>query len=399
MMMRPDVAIVGAGPAGAWTAFLLASAGARVLVFDGSHPREKPCGGGLSARALDVISPVAPRPTLTGVAIRSVRFESRDDGRERATVALGEDDRAQPLLLIVDRTLFDRALLEAALEAGAEWVPERVLEVDGDGDAVRLRTRTGSHRASALVGADGAASLVRRRFLAPFGRPQLSMTAGFFLSGRTSNEAVIRFTSRPAGYLWAFPRRDRMAVGMGAQADMATSVALQSQVSAWLAESGDGRPGDLRPFAWPVPSLTADELDRQRPAGERWLLVGDAAGLVDPLTREGIYYALRSAALAARALCQTKRVAAEDYLAALRRHVYPEIRRAASLKAGFFTAGFTDLLVRALNESASIRSIMAGLISGRQSYRGLRVRLLSTLELGLASSLVRLRRAQTRSKP
>ena len=86
-----DVAIVGAGPAGAWTAFLLARAGARVALFDGSHPREKPCGGGVTGRALALVQPALARAVLHGVRVEAARFldsaRGFDCARSRAGVA------------------------------------------------------------------------------------------------------------------------------------------------------------------------------------------------------------------------------------------------------------------------------------------------------------------------
>jgi flavin-dependent dehydrogenase len=112
------------------------------------------------------------------------------------------------------------------------------------------------------------------------------------------------------------------------------------------------------------------------------MIIGDAAGLVDSITREGIFFALQSADAAADAIL-TRADPAPRYHDELRRHVYPELRRAARLKAGFFEPRFLRMLVGAL-ERPPIAAIMADLIAGRQSYHGLRTRLLRTLEVRLA---------------
>ena len=129
-------------------------------------------------------------------------------------------------------------------------------------------------------------------------------------------------------------------------------------------------------------------LERERPAGAAWMLVGDAAGLVDPITREGIFFALRSADAAADAVLgavDPSRV----YVDCLRDSVYDELMRAARLKAMFFRPAFTRLLIRALQESAPVRAIMLDLISGRQPYKGLRRRLLRTCEFRLMLSMAK----------
>jgi flavin-dependent dehydrogenase len=144
-----------------------------------------------------------------------------------------------------------------------------------------------------------------------------------------------------------------------------------------------------RRYAWPIPALRASDLALERPAGPRWLLAGDAAGLVDPITREGIYYALASAELAARALLADSPDTTPDdqYGRLLGGEIYPEIERAARLKRLFFRPWFSHLLVQALGRSPAVASVMVDLVAGRQPYRGLRRRLLRTGEIGLAGRL------------
>jgi flavin-dependent dehydrogenase len=128
-------------------------------------------------------------------------------------------------------------------------------------------------------------------------------------------------------------------------------------------------------------------VDAEQPSGDGWMLLGDAAGLVDPITREGIFFALRSGLLAAAALRSAG--ASLTYASAVRDELHGELRRAARLKAGFYRPRFTRLLVDALKQSGAIRAVMVDLITGRQSYAGLKRRLLSTLEIGLMLKLVR----------
>ena len=117
------------------------------------------------------------------------------------------------------------------------------------------------------------------------------------------------------------------------------------------------------------------------------MLLGDAGGMVDPITREGIFFALVSAEAAADSLLGSGDPAAR-YAARIRPLVYEELIRAARLKARFFNPRFTGLLIHALEESAAIRAIMLDLIAGCQPYRGLRRRLLATMELGLMMRMI-----------
>ena len=116
-------------------------------------------------------------------------------------------------------------------------------------------------------------------------------------------------------------------------------------------------------------------------AGSNWCLAGDAAGLVDPITREGIYFALLSGQWAADAALAGD---PSRYAARVRAKIIPELVHAARLKAGFFRLASSGLLISALRHSAAVGEIMANLIAGRQSYAGLKWQLLRTLEWRLA---------------
>jgi geranylgeranyl reductase family protein len=372
-MARFDVAIVGAGPAGCRAAGLLAQSGARVALIDGSHPREKPCGGGVTGRALELVSDVIDPSAFDAVPIESATFA---DGAREATMSLEAPARRGRGLAIVARRDFDGALLRSALDAGASLVAARATDVTRANGGWMIATRAGSIAAGWLVGADGPNSLVRRRVSTPFRRQDLSIASGYFVHGTSSRNITIVFEHDPPGYLWAFPRRDHVAVGVGAQADESSSMRLLAIARRWIdhhLNDGDVR---LERYSWPIPSLGAEALEREQPSGERWMLVGDAGGLVDPITREGIYFLLRPNSACA-------------FATRIRQGIHDELRRAARLKPRFFDPRFTSLMVDALQQSPRIQRVMADLVAGQQPYRGLKRRLLRTLEIGLAWKLIR----------
>jgi flavin-dependent dehydrogenase len=387
-MPRFDVAVVGAGPTGAFAAALLARRGVRVALVDPSHPREKPCGGGVTGRALALIAGVIGSPALPAVAITRARFVDTAS-RSAAVVPLRGDGSS---LAVASRTEFDARLLAAARREGAFFIAKRVADVAPGSRGFVLRLADGSTcEADRLVGADGAGSLTRRRLAAPFSRGQLSVATGYFVQGVTSTEVVVEFVADPPGYAWSFPRPDHLAVGICASADAdVTSSGLRDRVSAWIAASDLAGPeAPRRPYAWPIPSLSAGDLRSLTLAGEGWFLAGDAAGLVDPITREGIFFALQSAGFLADAITDGRPSPERAYVERVRTEIVAELIRAAEFKARFFHPRFTRLLVDALQRSSRIRAIMAELVAGTQPYRTLKWRLAATMEGGVAWRLLK----------
>jgi geranylgeranyl diphosphate/geranylgeranyl-bacteriochlorophyllide a reductase len=379
---RCDVAVVGAGPAGCWAAHELSRRGARVTLVDGSHPREKPCGGGVTGRALALVSGAVDTKRLPACSIQAARFV--DSARNTSTVvSLGE--RA---LVVAGRMEFDGALLAAASAAGATVVRSRALDVTRDAAGFVIQTRTGQLHADMIIGADGANSLVRRKLARPFDRADLSIATGYFVHGVTSREILLELVDDPPGYIWSFPRPTHLAVGICAQADAGvSSTALRARATSWIRDLDLAGQATLEPYSWPIPSLTPRSFESLSVSGPGWFLVGDAAGLVDPVTREGIYFALRSGEWAAGAASASR--ATTDYQEQIRDEIVADLRCAARYKAKFFAPWFRSLLLTALGDSGKVRDVMADLIAGDQPYATLKWSLIRTAELGLAWRLVR----------
>jgi menaquinone-9 beta-reductase len=353
-----------------------------VTMFDASHPREKPCGGGVTGRALSLVAGEVDG-ALPAVTITAARFvDSSTSGG--ASVHLAHND-AKNALVVSSRRAFDGLLVAAAERAGAQLIAERVSGIERDGPEWRVRTANGGlHTAHMLLGADGANSFVRRRVARPFPRAQLSIATGFFAHGTTSDEILIGLSASPPGYIWSFPRPDHLAIGICAQADAGVGAeALRARAADWIRTTAVAGCAQLESYSWPIPSLTAADLETLDVAGPGWLLAGDAAGLVDPITREGIYFALQSAAFAAEALAAGHSVE-HSYASRVRAEIVDELARAARFKSRFFQPRFIELLMDALKASEPIRQVMADLISGTQSYRGLKRRLAGTFEFRLA---------------
>jgi flavin-dependent dehydrogenase len=237
-----------------------------------------------------------------------------------------------------------------------------------------VRTGLGrSARFDLVVGADGAGSLVRRTFLSPTPPARLTMAAGWFVPGLSP--MVVRFTPGLAGYMWLFPRRDHVGVGICAPLGSVPTRAMLGRLEAEVARAfpafGDF---DAERYAHTIPSPSADPRSILEIAGDRWALVGDAAALADPITGEGIYYALRSA----QVLAQTVRAhgTAARYPEAALEDFGRDLLKAAALRDRFYAPGFARRMVDFSARSQAVREVLADLVLGRQGYVGLKRRLL-----------------------
>jgi len=289
--MQYDAIIVGAGPAGASAAYWLGEAGKRVLVLEKeSLPRYKPCGGGVSKSVFDRF-PFDFTPVIEREVTRvHLRFR---DGRE---VRAGLPGRP---VAMVTRERFDLHILNQARADVRDGSLVCALRQDGRG--VEVTTRRGeAFRAHYLVGADGANSRVARLVGLRRGRPlgatvEVEVPAGNSLMEAYADTALFLFGVLPGGYLWIFPKAEHLSVGIGTFAG--TRHELRRILRRDMAELGIDLEG-IQHHGHPLPIYLRHEPLHQG----RVLLVGDAAGTVDPLLGEGIRHAIDSGRMAAEAL-------------------------------------------------------------------------------------------------
>jgi flavin-dependent dehydrogenase len=359
------VAVVGAGPAGSLLSYQLARDGASVTVFDPTHPREKPCGGGLTGKALALLPEAPADDPLPARFVSACRFESGDGE--------GLELRLAKPVAVASRLALDAWLLRRATGAGARHASERVVDVKPSGE---LRTATGrAERFDVIVGADGASSLVRRTLLKPIPKERLGMALGWFAPG--SSPMLVRFVPGLAGYMWLFPRPDHVGVGICAPLGSLPTRELRARLVAEVQRDFPalGEAG-ATPYAHTIPSPSADPASLAEIAGERFALVGDAAGLTDPITGEGLYYAFRSALVLADTLLQDGSVArySERVLDGFGR----ELLKAAAISDRFYAPGFSRRMIRYASRSEAIRTVMGDLVLGDQGYLDLKRRLIRT---------------------
>jgi geranylgeranyl reductase family protein len=355
-----DALVVGAGPAGSHLAYLLARAGRRVALLDKQRfPRDKVCGGGVSRKSLALLdldlAPVAQR-WISGAFLT---YENR---------AAVVRDLPAPAACTVLRSEFDHALVTRARQAGAEFFAETAfVDLRAHGAGVVAQTSRGEFSARRLFAADGVASAVRAR---AFGRRVVSYVPVLEALVQVSDDALRSFGARavfdfggmPKGYGWIFPKRDHLNVGVYSPFG---GTALRAHLDRFIGHYPalrERRGIEYRGYAIPVGN-GAGMFERGPVA-----LLGDAAGLVERVFGEGIYFALKSAALAARAEIARDRGAHRmRYTRLLQRELLPELR-AASLLAGALFA-FPQFTFRHAVCSARMNRMFAGLITGDTGYR------------------------------
>jgi geranylgeranyl reductase family protein len=319
-----DVAVVGAGPAGLAAASAAAAAGARTIVLErAEHPRYKTCGGGLIGASRAAAGGLIQVPARD--EIRRVTFTLRG-GQE-----ISRSDR-EPLLAMVVRDEFDAALLKRAQENGAQVRQRAQVRAisQGDGRATARLADGTEVTASVIIGTDGSSGVTARHVGAEFDQVDLGLELEIAVPGAVARQwagrVLLDWGEIPGSYGWVFPKGDRLTVGV---------IAARGQ--------GDATRAYLREFAGRLglsgfaAEHDSGHLTRCRSDGSplrrgRVIVAGDAAGLLEPWTREGISFALRSGALAGQYAAKAD---LDGYVAAVGAALVPDMRAGRTLLAAF----------------------------------------------------------------
>ena len=397
LMQEPQhpIAIVGGGPAGALAGAVLATGGKKVILLDEKLAWEKPCGGGVTHKALEQY------PFL-----RDVQSEYRTVEDCELISPSGQRARfhLRNPVAIFSRFALNEKLLERARRAGAELRKERVTRIAGKAGDWLLSTPQGEFRASYVVLAAGARNSFRGQFSKPISAGDLMVTAGYFIPGRASLMQV-QFLKGISGYIWIFPRADHISTGIAGKMGETSTAALRRTLERWLGDNGFNLEG-AQFYSHILPALRPETIAALEVSGNGWALIGDSAGLVDPITGEGLYYALRSAELCAGALLAAE---PEQYAAQLEEEILPELQLAARVAHRFYNGkvfgeSVLERMVALTQRSATCRELLCDLFAGIQGYRDLRTRLYRSLPAMLAEMLasrlrgaLRIRRPSTSS--
>jgi geranylgeranyl reductase family protein len=367
------VAVLGGGPAGAFAAERLASAGLETVVFDEKLAWEKPCGGGLTYKAYHqypfLIDNSFPKKTVTDTCLA-------------ASKAGAVTMRLTRPLVIYSRHDLNRMLLERAEQAGAQLEKTRVLEIARSGAGWLLKTRNGSVPADYCIVATGARNPLRNVGTQWTAADTMS-ALGYYVPSQ-QDHIDIQFLPNLEGYIWVFPRCGHLSVGICGKGEPAHS--LRARLERYMDEKGIRYQGASF-YSHMLPSLEGPGWKSNRVAGDGWMAVGDAGGLVDPITGEGLYYALRSSDLASQVVLNEAQPAptkAQAYCSLLRRDFAADLEFSATLAKRVFLGRFLfdampARMVQFVRRSPRFRNVVQDLFAGTQPYLGLRSRLLDNL--------------------
>ena len=363
--MFGDIAVIGAGPAGSRLSCLLSKHGLPVTLYE-SKPatKEKPCAGGLTHKVFAGTSIPQDLPFPVRPITRS-RVISWDDTYVDVTL--------QKQVTVVARSDLDRHLLEKSLGAGTRFINKRVRSLEGGHNRWALSTRGTCEQYDLVVGADGINSLVRKRLSRKLAPHEYYKVCGYFVKGLAENGIVIKFFRGLEGYAWVFPGPRHASVGICGSGHKHGISYLRTELHRFMASHYSGHQlKDKDPFAWLIPSMGKVDFSSLKVAGQSWALVGDAAGLADPITGEGIYYAIRSSEILARCILANTM---DIYPGEIHRELGRNLTRAASLKEMFFSPAFVENTVLLAKGSPAIRNLVSDLYSGAQDYISLERRL------------------------
>ncbi len=392
-----EIAIIGAGPAGAHLASRLAAEGRDVVLFDPKGAWEKPCGGGVPTRAIREFAFILESSNYPRKLVRQITMISPLERRVTLTL-----DRP---FAVYSRQVLNSLVLDRAIEAGAAFVREAVSDFSREPDGWTISTEGGNHwRVRFLVGADGAASFTRRRLIGIFPKRDLALAFGYNIAteeidaatgsngnngahriGPSMDEVVVRFPRDFTGYLWAFPRPGVMNFGVASKLGERTSDELRTLLTDFVSGYYGGRMPDrarVSFFGAKIPTLDLVSWKDLQASGDGWALIGDAAGFADPITGEGIYYAFKSADLYADALRDARgssgspspyQQAAASYETKWRDAFGRDLEHASYrlphfYHGQFFGRIFTDAMIMLARHHRGVRTILGRALVGEQSY-------------------------------
>ena len=367
------VAVLGGGPAGSFAAERLARAGLETVILDEKLAWEKPCGGGITFKAYNEYPFLKENDTPKKVVTDTFLSEPK-----AGAAKLG---LTQPLL-VYSRYDLNKMLLDRAASAGAQVEKTRVLGMDRKENGWTIRTRNGSFDTDFCVVAMGARNPLRA-VGTQYTAADTMFALGYYVES-LQDHIDIQFLPRLEGYIWVFPRCGHLSVGICGKGEPAQK--LRIRLEAYMDQKGlSYKNGSF--YGHVLPALERKAWRNNRVAGDGWMAVGDAGGLVDPITGEGLYYAMRSGDLASQVLLNEQNAPSQHaaaYCDLLRDDFAADLEYGAGLAKRLFLGRmlFSTVparMIQFIRKSPRFCDLMQDLFAGTQPYLGLKSRLIKNL--------------------
>jgi geranylgeranyl reductase family protein len=385
MSFDADVIVAGAGPAGAAAARTLAIAGIRTLLVDrAAFPRNKPCGGGLTMRALKRF-PWLER-AMTGIDIHTVS-KLHLEAPDGSVLKL---DAGEPVGILIRRIEFDHALVKAAVSAGATLHEKfEITQASQDAEGVTLQSRTGATlRAPMVIAADGVHSVIGKRLGVNPKWPAHSIAIDMMEETPHDTMRAVRpdvvwiaYAYKGLdGYSYIFPKTRHVNVGIGCllshfKGEMpGRPYDMQSEFVESLVHMGELEGRSDRQFFTPYLIPVGGPLPKAHQ--DRVLFIGDAGGFVNGFTAEGIYYSMISGELAGRAIAEagaSPLSAGPAFQKMWKREMGPELRDSVLIQRHLFSShDRVNRIVRHTRDLPWMRAVMVDYVAGRRTYSTLK---------------------------
>ena len=350
------VAIIGAGVGGSYLSYCLGKAGIDTIIFDFRAPHEKLCGGGMSYKTIERF------PIINELSIpKKEVFQSILISPKGKSVTI---DLKRPIT-IYNRIDLDYSLLTMAQKRGVHFKKEKVQSFTREGNSWRIFTKNGDYKADILVGADGALSRTRRKL------NELPVHLDYFFSlecflNIPDDVATFKFFDDIHGYLWAFPRVDSLAVGIVSNHTRKTNHKdMQRRLLHFLKNHYPGQTQKISGKGAYIPLFCAGESKNITICGNNWALIGDAATFVDPVSGEGMYYAIYSAEILAQCIRENELT---SYRPLCMKYFGHNLVNALESLDYFYQPEFLEVMIQLAKESPPVCRIISDMMTGNLDY-------------------------------
>lgn len=350
------VGIIGAGIGGSYLSYRLSKEGVETIIFDFRAPHEKICGGALSYKTIERFPIISELPIDKKEIWKSTFISPKE---EVVTIYLEKP------LTILSRMGLDYSLLRMAQEAGTHFTKEKVLSFAREGSSWRIFTTSGDYNVEILVGADGALSPTRKKLNVVNKKRDAFFALEGFLNVKR-DIVIFKFFTDIQGYLWAFPRSNNLAVGIVSNRYGKTNLKdIEKRLFNFIERYYPEQTQKISLKGAYIPLFCADDSKNICICDNNWALIGDAATFVDPVSGEGIYYAIYSAEILSQCIVKNELT---RYQPLCMKHFGENLVRALQSLKYFYQPEFIEVMIQMAKESLSVRRIISDMMSGGLDY-------------------------------